>query len=156
MLELRPQSALKLAVSRGKDRRLRHEAPKFPLESVQRRVRVSGRRWFQTGPTTVPSADFCLFLLTGWRQPRQGATHRSPMSLQPKLGTFDQKKARPTSTTAAAPGHLNPPDTARPCWAAPARGENKDEVLTIKTLAALSSCVITSGAPTAAIIVPLQ
>lgn len=43
-------SALKLAVSRGKGRPRRHEAPKFPLESVQRRVRVSGGCWLETGP----------------------------------------------------------------------------------------------------------
>lgn len=76
---------VKLAVSRGKDRRLRHEAPKFPLESVQRRVRVSGRWWFKKGPET---ADFGLSFsfLTGWRQPRQGATHRSPMFPPAKTG----------------------------------------------------------------------
>lgn len=74
---------------------------------------------------------------------------------QRKLDIFD-KKAWPSSTTAAAPGHLDPPEAAQTCLTAPAVGENKVEVLTIKTLAALSSCVITSGAPTAAIIVPLQ
>lgn len=36
------------------------------------------------------------------------------------------------------------------------RCENSGEMLTIKTLAALSSCEITSGAPTAAIMVVLQ
>lgn len=36
------------------------------------------------------------------------------------------------------------------------RRENSGEMLTIKTLAALSSCEITSGAPTAAIMVVLQ
>lgn len=82
--------------------------------------------------------------------------HASLTNVSPvKTGHILQKNVTKLAT-ASVSKRLNLPETARTCLTAPTLGENKDEVLTIKTLAALSSCVITSGAPTAAIVVPLQ
>lgn len=82
--------------------------------------------------------------------------HASLTNVSPeKTGHILQKSVTKLATTTVSK-RLNPPKTARTCLTAPTLVENKDEVLTIKTLAALSSCVITSGAPTAAIVVPLQ
>lgn len=92
---------------------------------------------------------------------RQGKAPRIALTAflrQRKSSTHLPTKTGKKQTTAGASDRQTPPEAELRCRRRhPPRLENNADFLTIKTLAALSSCVITSGAPTAAIIiVPLQ
>lgn len=79
------------------------------------------------------------------------ATHRSQIFATNRPLVKNITKHREETS----PGDLRPRQTPDTFTVSPVVEKNVT-ILTIKTLAALSSCVITSGAPTAAIIVPLQ
>lgn len=140
----------------------RHEPQKFRDnwatlgEKVQTWAYISGWRWFMEGVAWV---------FAGWRDweikaPRIAHTHTHRFSgkCPTHLTTTHTKKTGKKLTTAGVSNRQTPPEIVTLGYTCrPLNGyETTMNFLTIKTLAALSSCVITSGAPTAAIIVPLQ